>query len=87
MLRCYLLPHFTTNKIGSFVRSELMRKLLWMILLFGAYIWAMTSGHDRMIVDQGKNFYQAIVAWLDDADVDFQVKQKTKVKKKSRRWD
>jgi hypothetical protein len=49
----------------------------------------MTSGHDRMIIDQGKNLYNALVTWLDDADVDYQVKPKKapKVKKKSRRWD
>jgi hypothetical protein len=66
-----------------------MRKILWMLLLFGAYMWSMTSGHDRMIIDQGKNVYNALVAWFDDAEIDFQVKQKkpTKVKKKSRRWD
>lgn len=65
-----------------------MRKILWAILFFGAYIWAMTSGHDRMIIDQGKNIYRAVVVWLDDAEVDFQVKpNKTKAKKKSRRWD
>jgi hypothetical protein len=65
-----------------------MRKILWMIFLFGAYVWAMTSGHDQMIMSQGKNIYQAIVAWFDDAEIDFQVKpQKVKAKKKSRRWD
>ncbi len=66
-----------------------MRKIFWMLILFGAYIWSMTSGHDRMIIDQGKNLYTALVSWLDDADVDFQVKPKKtpKVKKKSRRWD
>lgn len=65
-----------------------MRRLLWMILLLGAYLWAMTSGHDQMILEQGKNICKAVVAWLDDAEVDFQVKQKeTKTKKKSRRWD
>jgi len=50
----------------------------------------MTSGHDRMIIDQGKNIYTALVAWFDDADVDFQVKpskKNSKSKKKSRRWD
>ena len=65
-----------------------MRRIFWTLLLFGAYIWSMTSGHDRTILNQGKNIYNALVAWFDDADVDFQVKQqKQKAKKKSRRWD
>ncbi len=65
-----------------------MRKLLWAILLFGAYIWAMTSGNDQIIIEKGKNLYQGLVAWFDDAEVDFQVKpSKFKSKKKPRRWD
>jgi hypothetical protein len=64
-----------------------MRKVLWLILLFGAYVWVMTSGHDRMLLEQGKNIYQALVSWFDDAEIDCQVKEKQKVKKRSRRWD
>lgn len=64
-----------------------MRKLLWMILLFAAYVWVMTSGHDRMVVDQGKAIYRAIIAWFDDAEIDCQVKQEKKSKKRTRRWD
>ena len=66
-----------------------MRKLLWMIFLFGAYVWVMTQGHDRLILEQGKNLYKAIALWLDDAEIDYQVQgQKTKkAKKRSRRWD
>lgn len=65
-----------------------MRRILWMLLFFGAYLWSMTSGHDRMIIDQGKNVFNALVAWFDEADVDFQVKpSKNKAKKRSRRWD
>jgi hypothetical protein len=58
-----------------------------MILFFGAYVWVMTSGHDQMVLEQGKNIYQALVSWFDDAEIDFQVKEKHKSKKKSRRWD
>lgn len=66
-----------------------MRKLLWMVFLFGAYVWVMTSGHDQLVIDQGKNIYRAVVTWLDDADVDFQIsgKKPKKTKKRSRRWD
>lgn len=66
-----------------------MRKLFWMIVLFGAYIWVMTSGHDGFVIEQGKMVYNALVAWFDDAEVDFQVNQKgkQKEKKRPRRWD
>jgi hypothetical protein len=58
-----------------------------MVLFFSAYIWVMTSGHEDLLFQQAKSFYKAIVAWFDDADVDFQVKKETKTKKRSRRWD
>jgi hypothetical protein len=64
-----------------------MRKVLWMIILFGAYVWVMTSGHDQMLISQGKKIFQAFVSWFDDAEVDFQTKNESKSKKKSRRWD
>jgi hypothetical protein len=64
-----------------------MRRLLWMILLFAVYVWVMTSGHDRMVLDQGKAIYNAVVAWLDDAEIDYQVKKDKKAKKRGRRWD
>lgn len=66
-----------------------MRKLLWTILLFAAYVWVMSSGHEQIVIEQGKNIYEAIVAWFDDAEVDFQVSHQhpPKHKKKTRRWD
>lgn len=66
-----------------------MRRLLWMIFLFGVYVWLMTSGHDRMVIQQGKSFFESVVAWFDDAEIDFQTapKKVKKEKKKSRRWD
>ncbi|PIS02918.1 MAG: hypothetical protein COT85_02485 [Chlamydiae bacterium CG10_big_fil_rev_8_21_14_0_10_42_34] len=64
-----------------------MRKLLWMIFFFGLYVWSITSGHDRMIMEQGRVVVQALVAWFDDAEIDFQTKENKKSKKKNRRWD
>lgn len=63
-----------------------MRKLLWMIMLIGGYVWLVTSGRDEFVLDQGKKLYQAVISWFDDAQVDFQWKSE-KNKKKSRRWD
>jgi hypothetical protein len=57
-----------------------------MFILFGGYIWLVTSGHDQFVFTQGKKIYQSFVEWFDDAEVDFQVK-KGIPKKKSRRWD
>jgi hypothetical protein len=58
-----------------------------MIVLFGAYVWVMTSGHERFVFNQIKAVFNGLVAWFDDAEVDFQVKQEKKAKKRSRRWD
>jgi hypothetical protein len=63
-----------------------MRKLLWMILCLGAYLWLVTSGHDEFVLRQGQAVYEAFISWFDDAEMDFQLK-KEKVKKKGRRWD
>lgn len=63
-----------------------MRKLLWMIMLIGGYVWLITSGRDEFVLDQAKVVYKALVSWFDDAQVDFQLKNDTN-KKKSRRWD
>lgn len=57
-----------------------------MILLLGGYVWLVTSGHDDFVYEQGKAVYKAVVAWFEDAEVDFQLR-KEKIKKRSRRWD
>jgi hypothetical protein len=62
-----------------------MSKLFWMALLLGAYFWAVTSGNDQFLLEKGKWVYQSVVNWLDDADLDFQLKNE-KQKKSSRRW-
>lgn len=64
-----------------------MRKLLWLVVLFGAYVWIMTSGHEQFVLQQIKSVYQAVVDWFHDAEVDYQTQQKQKLKKRSRRWD
>jgi hypothetical protein len=63
-----------------------MRKLFWLAILAGGYLWILTSGHDQFILQKGKAIYQSIAQWIADADADFQIKN-TKPKKKSRRWD
>lgn len=64
-----------------------MRKIFWMIIFFGIYVWVMTSGNDHILIQQGKNLYNALITWFDDAELDFQTNQPPKHKKKPRRWD
>lgn len=63
----------------------IMRRLLWMILLLGGYFWVMTSGNDQALLEKGKWLYETVIAWFDDADVDFQLKPH-KSKKHTRSW-
>lgn len=64
-----------------------MRKLIWMIMLIGGYVWLVTSGNDDFVLRQGKRICQTVIDWFDDAQVDFQGGCKERLKKKSRRWD
>jgi hypothetical protein len=63
-----------------------MRRLVWIALLLGGYFWVVTSGNDQTLLRRGKQIYEAVVAWLDDAEIDCQLK-KGKEKKRLRRWD
>ena len=63
-----------------------MRKLFWMMILLGGYIWVVTSGRDQMVLEKSKAMVSSIVAWFDDADIDFHLKP-AKAKKRSKRWD
>ncbi len=67
-----------------------MRRLFMMIFLLGAYLWAVTSGHDQFLLAQGKAVYRWVAHWLEDAEADFQVGAGEKHKDKSqrsRRWN
>jgi len=63
-----------------------MRKILWIILLLGGYIWLVRSGNDELVLQNGKSLYKTFVTWFDDAQIEFHFK-KDKTKKRSRRWD
>jgi len=66
-----------------------MNKMLWIVLLLGAYIWIVSTGHEQFVLDQSKRVYHFVATWLSDAKVDFQVEQKPipAKKKRPRRWD
>ena len=63
-----------------------MRRLFWLMIMVGAYLWILTSGRDQFLVQKAKAVYEFVYNWIEDADADFQLKN-TKPKKKSRRWD
>jgi hypothetical protein len=63
-----------------------MRRLFWLIIFCGAYLWILTSGHDQFVLEKGKAIYSTIAKWIEGADADFQLKN-VQPKKKSRRWD
>lgn len=66
-----------------------MRKLFWMIFLFGFYVWTITSGNDTYLLEKGRLLYEQVLHWLADADLDFQLdpKKKSVKKARTRRWD
>ncbi len=64
---------------------SLVRKFFWILILFGAYLWAASSGYDALLWERGKELYQKILHWLEDADIDYHLQ-----KSKShffKRWD
>ncbi len=63
-----------------------MRRLFWLLVLMGSYLWVLTSGNDHFVLEKGQAIYQTVAKWIEDADADFQLKN-SKSKKKSRRWD
>ncbi len=68
-----------------------MKRLILAALLVCAYIWSTATGRDQFVLDQGKRLYQALTAWFDDAELDFQIDKPPPVpvtkKKRPRRWD
>lgn len=63
----------------------MMRRILWILIFIGAYIWLSTSGKSDWVLNAGKALYYSITDWLKDADIDFHLKAE-KEKKRSRRW-
>ena len=67
-----------------------MKKTFGIILLLFAYIWVVSTGHERFVLDQSQRLYQSMAAWFEDADVDYQAATKAPApikKKRPRRWD
>lgn len=64
-----------------------MRKILWMIVLFGGYIWTVTSGNDHLVYEAAHSIYKTVIAWFDDAEIDYQLKTIKSEKRRARRWD
>lgn len=66
-----------------------MRRLFWLIVLIGSYVWVVSTGREQFVLNQGMIVYEWIKQWISEAEFDFQIdsKEKTKYKKKVRRWD
>ena len=66
-----------------------MRRLFWLILFFGGYIWMVTTENEQFVLEKGRYLYALVANWFSDADVDFQMEKKevSKNKHRSRRWD
>lgn len=67
-----------------------MRKVLWLALFFGAYIWMVSTGNEQFVIEKAKACYKLISDWFQDADIDFHLERKKFIQKKSnrpRRWD
>lgn len=62
-----------------------MRRIFWLMILVGAYLWVLTSGNDEWITAKAKSFYETLVSWIDQSDRDFHL-NKDKHKKKHRRY-
>jgi hypothetical protein len=68
--------------------ARVMRKLIWMIMLIGGYVWLVTSGNEDFVLRQGKMICQLVLDWFDDAEIDFYGSRgQDQSNKKSRRWD
>jgi hypothetical protein len=67
-----------------------MQKFFWIALFVGGYIWMVTTGNEDLVIERGKAIYKMFSDWLQDADVDFQLKKKKVSQQKperQRRWD
>ena len=67
-----------------------MRRFLWLCLFFGGYIWMVVTGNEQLVLERGRALYKLVADWLEDADVDFQLKEEKSVRKKNlrpKRWE
>ncbi len=63
---------------------------LWLCLFFGGYIWMVVTGNEQLVLERGRALYKLVADWLEDADVDFQIKEEKSVRKKNlrpKRWE
>lgn len=84
------------KKVAGIILEERMRRLFWLALILGGYVWVVTSGREEALFRKGKAVYRYLERWLADAEPDFQLevpvekwkeRQEEAPKKKHRRWD
>jgi hypothetical protein len=73
--------------MDSSVRN--MRRLFWLIVFLGGYVWMITTENEQFVLEKGKALYQMVLNWFSNADIDFQIRKKeiSKTKSRPRRWD
>jgi len=66
-----------------------MRKLFWLCLLLGGYVWMVTTENEEFVLQRGRALYKIVADWFQDAEVDFHLQHKKSPKKQERRrrWD
>lgn len=48
------------------------------------------TGNEQLVLERGRALYKLVADWLEDADLDFQLREHQSMKKKQsrpRRWD
>lgn len=65
-----------------------MRTIFWIIILLCCYIWVVSAGHERIVIEKTRKVVETVNSWFDDADVDYQTNTKPIItKKRPRRWE
>lgn len=62
-----------------------MRKILWAVLFFAAYVYMTSTHQESYFLEKGKAVYEYISGWFEDAELDFHLKKESDRKAK-RRW-
>jgi hypothetical protein len=48
------------------------------------------TGNEQLVLERGRALYKLVADWLEDADLDFQIKEEKSVRKKNlrpKRWE
>jgi hypothetical protein len=92
----FFLMRLQRKGMKLYLKAKHMRRLFWLLLILGGYVWVVTTGREAGLLRKGKALYRYVQEWLADAESDFQLEapvekwnesQEEAAKKKQRRWD